>query len=66
MVVIDPRRTETAEQADLHIALSPDGDVALFNALLSAMRERGLVDEVYLRARNRHSLQILPQIFTSL
>ena len=50
LIVIDPRRTETAEQADLHIALSPDGDVALFNALLSAMRERGLVDEDYLAA----------------
>ncbi|MEW9854586.1 molybdopterin-dependent oxidoreductase [Novosphingobium sp. M1R2S20] len=48
LVVIDPRRTETAEQADLHVPVAPDGDVALFNALLAAMRERGLVDEAYL------------------
>ena len=48
LVVIDPRRTETAEGADLHIALRPDGDVALFNALLIAMFERGLIDEDYL------------------
>ncbi len=48
LVVIDPRRTETAEQADLHIAVAPDGDVALFNALLLAMRDRGLLDEAYL------------------
>jgi assimilatory nitrate reductase catalytic subunit len=44
IVVIDPRRTETAEQADLHLAVAPDGDVALFNALLAEMHARGLTD----------------------
>ncbi|WP_068073862.1 nitrate reductase [Novosphingobium lentum] len=44
LVVIDPRRTETAEQADLHIPIAPDGDIALFNALLADMHQRGLVD----------------------
>jgi assimilatory nitrate reductase catalytic subunit len=48
LVVIDPRRTETAEQADLHVPVAPDGDVALFNALLAEMLARGLVDEAYL------------------
>ena len=46
IVVIDPRRTETAEQADLHVAVAPDGDVALFNALLHALHARGLADLV--------------------
>lgn len=50
LVVIDPRRTETAERADLHLPICPDGDVALFNAALMAMRERGLIDEAYLAA----------------
>ncbi len=44
IVVIDPRRTETAEQADLHVPVLPDGDVALFNALLAEMARRGLAD----------------------
>ncbi|MEO0699736.1 MAG: molybdopterin-dependent oxidoreductase, partial [Pseudomonadota bacterium] len=35
LVVIDPRRTETAERADLHVPVAPDGDVALFDALLA-------------------------------
>lgn len=48
LVVIDPRRTETAECADLHIAVAPDGDVALFGGLLAEMRARGLVDAGYL------------------
>ncbi len=34
VVVIDPRRTMTADIADLHLPISPDGDVALFNGLL--------------------------------
>jgi len=42
IVVIDPRRTETGEQADLHVPVAPDGDVALFNALLAEMADRGL------------------------
>ena len=50
VVVIDPRRTETAAGADLHVAIAPDGDVALFNALLAEMRARGLVDDAYLAA----------------
>jgi assimilatory nitrate reductase catalytic subunit len=48
LVVIDPRRTETAEQADLYVQLPPDGDVALFNALLAEMHMRGLVDSAFL------------------
>ena len=44
LVVIDPRRTETAEQADLHVQIAPDGDVALFNALLAEMKARALAD----------------------
>lgn len=34
LVVIDPRRTVTADAADLHLALAPDSDLALFNGLL--------------------------------
>jgi len=48
LVVVDPRRTETAERADLHLPIKPDGDVALFNALLATMRQRGLLDQDYL------------------
>jgi len=48
LVVIDPRRTETAEQADLHVPVAPDGDIALLNALLAELRTRGLVDDAYI------------------
>jgi assimilatory nitrate reductase catalytic subunit len=48
IVVIDPRRTETAERADLFVPLPPDGDIALMNALLAEMRRRGRVDARFL------------------
>jgi assimilatory nitrate reductase catalytic subunit len=33
-IVVDPRRTDTAREADLHLAILPGTDVALFNGLL--------------------------------
>ena len=48
LVVIDPRHTETAAGADLHLPIRPDGDTALFNAALAEMRACGLVDKAYL------------------
>ncbi|MBT2186152.1 nitrate reductase [Sphingobium nicotianae] len=48
LVVIDPRRTETCEEADLHLPLRPGSDVALMNGLLAHCRREGLVDEAYL------------------
>ncbi|MEH3123588.1 MAG: molybdopterin-dependent oxidoreductase [Sphingomonas phyllosphaerae] len=45
LVVIDPRRTETAEGADLHLAIRPGSDVALMNGLLAHCRREGLTDD---------------------
>ncbi len=50
LVVIDPRRTETAEEADLHLAVRPGSDVTLMNGLLQYCREAGVVDDTYLAA----------------
>jgi assimilatory nitrate reductase catalytic subunit len=48
LVVIDPRRTETAEGADFHLAIRPGSDVALFNGLLAHCRRDGIVDEAWM------------------
>ncbi|MEM8570400.1 MAG: molybdopterin-dependent oxidoreductase [Pseudomonadota bacterium] len=49
IVVIDPRRTATCDGADLHLAIAPGGDVALFNQLFAAIHRSGAVNEAYLR-----------------
>src|SRR3954464_4538568 len=41
MIVCDPRRTETAAAADLHLALEPGSDVMLFNGMLHVMLWEG-------------------------
>ncbi|RVM62220.1 molybdopterin-dependent oxidoreductase, partial [Sinorhizobium meliloti] len=48
IVVIDPRRTMTADIADMHLAIAPDGDVALFNGLLAHLAASGAVDRNYI------------------
>jgi anaerobic selenocysteine-containing dehydrogenase len=40
MIVIDPRRTETAEVADLHLALRPGTDAFLLSAMLAMILRR--------------------------
>ncbi|WP_075291397.1 nitrate reductase [Pararhizobium arenae] len=55
VVVIDPRRTMTADIADLHLAVRPDGDVALFNGLLSHLAKTSAIDENYVAAHTNGS-----------
>jgi len=49
-VVIDPRRTDTAEGCDLHLPLAPQTDVRLWNGLLADLMRRGAVDRGYVAA----------------
>lgn len=44
IVVVDPRRTATCEQADLHLPVKAGSDVWLFNGLLTYLEEQGVVD----------------------
>ena len=50
LVVIDPRRTATAEIADLHLPIRSGTDVWLFNGLLSWLRHHGTVDAGFVSA----------------
>jgi assimilatory nitrate reductase catalytic subunit len=47
VVVVDPRRTATCEIADLHLALLPGSDVALFAGLLGHLEAAGARDRRY-------------------
>lgn len=49
LIVADPRRTDTAAAADLHLALLPGTDVALFNGMLHVLVWEGLVDPAFIR-----------------
>ena len=49
-IVIDPRRTDTAAMADLHLQIQPGTDVALFNGMLHHLIWEGLVAADYISA----------------
>ena len=50
LIVVDPRRTDTASAADLHLAILPGTDVVLFNAMLHVMLWEGWCDMAYIAA----------------
>ncbi len=49
-VCIDPRRTDTAEMSDLHLAIAPQSDIRLWNGLLAHLIHAGAVDRDYVAA----------------
>ena len=48
LVVVDPRRTKIAEQADLHLALRPGTDVVLAWAVAADLERRGALDRAFI------------------
>ncbi|MCC6983332.1 MAG: molybdopterin-dependent oxidoreductase, partial [Bauldia sp.] len=56
VVTIDPRRTATVEGGDLHLAIRPGGDVALFNGLLDYLWQTGKADRDFV-ARHTSGLE---------
>ena len=51
MAVVDPRVTETAKMADLHLQLRPGTDALLFKAMIKILLSEGLVVKEYLASR---------------
>ncbi|MDQ0943700.1 molybdopterin oxidoreductase family protein [Streptomyces sp. V1I1] len=51
LIVVDPRRTRTAEQADLHLAPRPGTDLALALGLLHLVVAEGRTDEEFIASR---------------
>ncbi|QHC21209.1 molybdopterin oxidoreductase family protein [Streptomyces sp. GS7] len=51
LIVVDPRRTRTAEQADLHLAPRPGTDLALALGLLHLVVAQGRTDEEFIAER---------------
>ena len=71
LVVIDPRRTATADEADLHLAVKPGMDTALFCGLLVRLADRDAFDRCYVakhtvgfEAALQRATEIAPDIET--
>ncbi len=60
MVVIDPRVTETAALADVHLRVRPGADAFLLAAILGVIAREGLADGAFLDARTLAALREVP------
>ncbi|SNR94476.1 assimilatory nitrate reductase (NADH) alpha subunit apoprotein [Pseudomonas segetis] len=48
VIVVDPRRTDTCDIADLHLAILPGTDVALFHGILHILIDQGWLDHDFI------------------
>lgn len=48
MIVVDPRRTATAEAADLHLAIRPGTDIDLLNGIAYLLMRWGMIDTIFI------------------
>lgn len=62
IIVIDPRRTGTAELADLHLKVKPGTDAILASGLLKAIVEIGGLNEPFIRDRTSGFEAIVDQL----
>jgi assimilatory nitrate reductase catalytic subunit len=62
IIVADPRRTDTAEIADLHLALQPGTDVRLLGGMLHLMQREGWLDGAYIAAHTTGLDALQPHI----
>ena len=53
IVVIDPRRTETAMASTRHLAIQPKSDLELFYGLAARIVELGLIDQSFIDAHTK-------------
>ncbi|MFH4965658.1 molybdopterin-dependent oxidoreductase [Gaetbulibacter sp. M235] len=64
IIVVDPRKTDTANFADLHLQLIPGTDVILYNAIGRRIFERGLADENFIKNHTEDFNKYKEQIFS--
>ena len=60
LIVVDPRRTTTAEKADLFLPIRPGTDLALLNGILHLLVQDGAIDEQFIAAHTQ-GWQAMPE-----
>ena len=64
LIVVDPRRTDTARAASLHLQLTPGTDLALANGLLHLAIEEKCIDRAYIDARTEGFEELRRRVLT--
>jgi len=63
LLVIDPRKTDLARQADIHLALRPGTDIALINAMMRVILDEDLADQLFISMRTEDFIELRDYLF---
>ena len=58
LIVVDPRRTEMADLADLHLQLKPGSDIALLNGMMNIIINEELWDKDFVEQRTENFAEL--------
>jgi len=64
LIVVDPRRTETAEMADIHLQVKPGTDAWLLSAMIAVLVQENLIARDWLDAHADGLDEVLPHFAT--
>lgn len=59
LIVIDPKRTETAELADIHLQVKPGTDAWALSAMIATMVQEDLINNEFLKDHAQNTAQAL-------
>src|SRR5262249_24368816 len=62
LIVIDPRRSETAAMADIHLQVRPGFDAHLLAAMLAVLVQEDLVDHGFLEEHAEHYDEVVAAV----
>lgn len=62
LIVADPRKIELAEYADVFLQLKPGTNIALLNAMMHVIYEKGLYDKEYIDERSENFEELVKVI----
>ena len=65
IIVVDPRKTDSANFADLHLQILPGTDVVLYNAIARCLFKRGLIDDDFIKNHTEGFSDYKEQIFAT-
>lgn len=62
LIVADPRRIELADYADVYLQIKPGTNIALLNAMMNVIIEKGLQDKAYIEERTENYEELVKAV----
>lgn len=63
LIVIDPRRTQIARHAHLHLQIRPGTDIPLLNGMMRSILDENLVDDLFVEMRTENFFALRDQLY---